>query len=95
MNKIKLYMTFAARNLKGNLVLAILMIATIGVVISASMTTLVLLSGMAQAPLPEPKQSAQLVALQNDGWGTLKKDWSHETERICDGKSSGWVRLLL
>jgi hypothetical protein len=95
MNKIRLYATFAVRNLKGNVMLAILMIATIGVVISASMTTLMLLTAMAPASGPLPQQSAQLVALQNDNWGPLKKDWSLETNRICDGKSSGWVRLLL
>jgi hypothetical protein len=95
MNKIKLYVSFAARYLKGNVMLAILMITATGVAISASMATLSLLSAMAQAPEPELRQTAQLVALQSDGWGGMKKDWSHETERICDGKSSGWVRLLL
>ncbi|HEY0748477.1 MAG TPA: hypothetical protein VGD63_17380 [Steroidobacteraceae bacterium] len=95
MNKIDRYIIFAVRNLKGNAMLAILMVTAIGVIISASMTTLLLLTAMEPAPASQPHQSVQLVALQNDNWGTLKKDWSLETDRICDGKSSGWVRLLL
>jgi hypothetical protein len=95
MKKIRLYATFAVRNLKGNVMLAILMITAIGVVISASMTTLMLLTAMAPEPAPVAQQSAQLVALQNDDLGPMKKEWPLETNRICDGKSGAWVRLLL
>jgi hypothetical protein len=95
MNKLKRQVTSAVRNLKGNAMLAVLMVTAIGVIISASMTTLLLLTAMEPAPASQPQQSAQLVALHNDNWGTLKKDWSLETDRICDGKSSGSVRLLL
>jgi hypothetical protein len=94
MKKIRLYATFAVRNLKGNVMLAILMITAIGVVISASMTTLMLFTAMAPASDAVPRQSVQLVAA-NENWGTSKKEWSVETDRICDGKSSGWIRLLL
>ncbi len=100
MNKIRHFGTFAAQNLKGNVMLAILMVTAIGVLISASMTTLMLLSAMsrsAAAPQrgPRPQLPAQFVAVQNENWGPSKKEWTVETSRICDRKSAGLIRLLL
>ena len=105
MNKLRIFGTFAARNLKGNVMLSILMVTAIGVLISASMTTLMLLSAMAHSaaapgamapdPQPLPQQSAQLVSVQKENWATPKNEWSVETNRICDRKSAGLIRLLL
>lgn len=95
MNKIRLFGTFAAQRIKGNVMLSILMVTAIGVLISASMTTLMLLTAMAPEPQPLPQQSAQLVSIQKENWATAKNQWSVETNRICNGKSAGLIRLLL
>lgn len=95
MNKIRLFGTIAVRNLKGNVMLSILMLAAIGVLISASITTLMLLTAMVREPLPLPQQPVQLASLQNENGASSGIEWSVGTNRICDGKSAGSIRLLL
>ena len=61
------YLSLALRSLKRNVVLTALMVATIGVGIGASMTTLTVFRAMNADPIP--RKSGQLFAVQIDNWG--------------------------
>lgn len=74
--------------------LSILMLAAIGVLISASMSTLMLLTAMEREP-PLRQQPVQLASLQDENRETPTIERSVGTNRICDGKSAGSIRLLL
>ena len=64
------YLALALRSLKRNVVLTILMVAAIGVGISASMTTLTVFRAMAADPIP--RKSAHLFTPQIDNWGPAR-----------------------
>jgi putative ABC transport system permease protein len=79
------YFGLAVRSLKRNIVLTVLMIATIGVGIGASMTTLTVFRAMDSDPIP--LKSRQLFAVQIDNWGpdsrsVVTGDSEHFQEQI-------------